>query len=154
MSEFSEPPRSSWLGRNWVWLLPVGGGLLAIVILCGGFALFVTSMLGTVMGVLKSADPYKDGLARAQNSPAVTRALGQPIQPSYWVNGNISMNNGSGTADLSTTLTGPNGTGTLHVVGAKNAGKWTYSTLEVQLPGQASIDLLKEGPAPPGGGPN
>jgi hypothetical protein len=148
MSDVPETPRRSWFGRNWIWVLPVGC-LGPIVLCCGGPALIIH----IVMGTLKSSDVYKEAIAKAQNSPAVIKALGQPVQPSYWVGGNFQVSNDSGNADLTTLLTGPNGTGSLHVVGTKNAGKWTYSTMEVQVlnnPAQGPIDLLQANNEPRG----
>jgi hypothetical protein len=145
MSDAPEVPQRSWFGRNWIWVLPVGC-LTPLVVCCGGGALIVS----IVMGTLKSSDVYKEAVAKAQNSPEVIKALGQPIQPSYWVGGQFQVTNDSGTADLISPLTGPNGSGTLHVVGTKTAGKWTYSTMEVQLPNnQGTVDLLKEGGGAP-----
>jgi hypothetical protein len=125
----SPPKQGSWLGRNWWWAAPLGCLLPALA--CGGcFAL----ILPAVFGAIKSSDPYKEGVVRAKASAAVRDALGEPIAEGYFPSGNINTRttNGveSGTADLTIPLSGPKGSGAVHVVAEKAAGKWTYSTIE------------------------
>ena len=103
-------------------------------------------MIGVgVMASIKASDPYKEAVARAQESPAVQAALGTPIQVGVLVQGNLKVENDTGEADLTIPLSGPKGSGTLHVVGTKTAGKWTYTTMDVDVPGSgAHVDLLAE----------
>jgi hypothetical protein len=140
----AEPQQRSWWGRNWKWVVPVG--CLTPVVLCGGF---ITVIVAIVFGALKSTEPYKAALIRAQASPAVQAALGQPVEADFLVTGNVRMNtaNGveSGTAELSFPIHGPNGSGTVEVSAKKATGKWTYSRMRVVIPGKTlPIDLLTE----------
>ncbi len=57
--------------------------------------------------------------------------------------GNVNVSGGSGYADLSFSLSGPKGKGTLYLVAQKSAGEWTFKRLEVQVEGRRErIDLL------------
>jgi hypothetical protein len=98
-----------------------------------------TSALGTI----KWSGVYKNALSRAKESPAVQAALGVPITDGFLINGSVKVADGSGSADLSIPLSGPNGSGTLHAVATRSAGKWTFSTLTVGIQGSRErIDLL------------
>jgi hypothetical protein len=132
----SRPPRG-WWGRNWFWVVPVGC-LAPLLCCCGG-----TLLIGVgAMAGFKATEPYKEAVARAQQSPEVQAALGTPIQVGFLVQGNIKVENDHGEADLTIPLSGPKGSGTLHVVGTKAAGKWTYTTMVVDVPGSGThIDL-------------
>ena len=133
-----QPPQRSWWGRHWYWVVPVGC-LVPLLVCGGGFVLIFTSALG----IIKSSDVYKDALSRAKQSPAVQAALGMPITDGFFINGSVNVADGSGSADLSVPLSGPNGSGTLHAVAARSAGKWTFSILAVEVQGSGErIDLL------------
>jgi len=134
------PPRRDWWGRNWFWVVPVGC-LVPLVCCCGGPALIGVGAMASI----KASDPYKEAVARAKQSPAVQEALGTPIQEGFLIQGNLNVHNADGEADLTIPLSGPKGSGTVHVVGTKAAGKWTYTTMEVDVAGSgAHIDLLAE----------
>ena len=81
------PPPSTWWSRNWKWCVPV----LAVLLLAL-FAAFVFGILALVFGAMKSSDPYRHAMARVQTDPAVTAALGTPIQAGWLVQGNLSSN--------------------------------------------------------------
>jgi FlaG/FlaF family flagellin (archaellin) len=134
----TQPPRKSWLGRNWFWFIPVGCiGMLAIAI---GF---VALLVMAVFGMIKSSDAYKEAIAQAKASPAVQSALGTPIEEGLLVTGNVNVNNDSGEANLAIPLSGPNGAGTLYVEAVKSAGAWSYSTLRLDT-GSEQIDVLDD----------
>jgi Cytochrome oxidase complex assembly protein 1 len=143
MSDFSEaPPRRSWFGRNWVWVLPVGC-LLPVVLCCG--APFLVYFVGFT--VSRSSEIYKDAMAKATSNDAIKQALGDPIQEKWLPTGKV--NEAAGDAKFGLILGGPKATGVVVVEATKNAGKWDYKTFEVQVtnndgtPGP-HIDLLKD----------
>ncbi len=135
----TEPKGKSWFGRNWKWCLPVGClGVLAPVVACVALVFF------GVFGALKSSEVYLVAVERAQQDPRVTSELGTPIEPGMMVSGSISLENSSGEAELSIPLSGPQNSGTLHVVAQKSGGTWTYSVMEVEVEGRAErINLLE-----------
>jgi hypothetical protein len=136
--------KGNWWTRNWKWFVPTG--CLTIVIL---FVAFVGSIVIIVFSAIKSTDPYKDAFAKAKMHLAVIEALGSPIKEGFFVSGNTNVNGAAGEANLSISISGPKGKGTIYVKAKKSLGRWSYSDLvvEIQKTGHR-IDLLK-GPAAP-----
>lgn len=120
--------RPSWLGRNWKWAVPLGclAFVLALVALVGAIVLLV-------FGLMKSSDVYRHALAEARASPAVVEALGEPIEPGWYLSGNLEVRGPSGEADIAIPISGPKGDGTIYVVATKEAGLWSYEVLEVEV---------------------
>jgi hypothetical protein len=132
-------PNSTWLARNWKWLLPAGILLLFLL-----FATFVGGILFIVESSFRHSDCYAQGLARARADPQVTEKIGQPIEAGWTASGSINTSGSSGDADISIPIRGPKGTGTLYVVAKKSAGRWEFQTLQVEVKGeQERIDLLR-----------
>ena len=104
-------------------------------------------MLFLVFGTLKSTDVYKTALARAKSDPAVVEALGTPITEGFFMSGSTHVQGTSGDADIGIPISGPKGKGTVYAVATKSAGRWNYSTLEVEVNGRADrINLLNNAP--------
>jgi len=133
----NEPVARNWWSRNWKWFVPVG--CLSLILLFGAF---IAVVLGAASGMMKSSDAYKEGLARAQASAAVTEALGTPIAPGWFTSGSVSVTGGSGEARLEIPISGPKSKGTIYVEATKSAGEWSYSKLEVVTASGERIDLL------------
>jgi hypothetical protein len=129
------------LKQKWVWIVAalLAAGLVAVVVLA------VVIVLG-VFGVMRSSDVYREALTRAQASDAVRRELGEPIEPGWYVMGNIDVNNDSGRADLQIPVSGPKGSGTVEATATKRNGVWIYSRLGVELESGKWLDLSKGGP--------
>jgi len=114
---------------------------------CLAAALAVVVLIGVVVfgvfAVMKQSDGYAASLERVKTHPAALAALGTPIKAGVMVLGSVNVENDSGSADLSYSVSGPNGAGTVSVVGTKSGGVWTYSRMELVLEGsRESIDLL------------
>jgi len=139
----SSSSQTSWWGRNWKWVVPIG--CLVPLLSCG---CCVGSVLFTVFGAIKSSEPYADALARARANPQVQAALGNPIEAGLFPSGQLQTktSNGveTGTVNLTIPISGPNGAGTIIVAGNKRGGQWDYSTLQVDIdsPPQ-TISLLR-----------
>ncbi len=138
MSQIPVPP-PNWWSRNWKWFVPtlVVTGMALI-------AAFVLAIMSFVFGMMKSSEPYQTGLSRARADAAVVAALGEPITPGYFVQGNIDGSAASGEANLAIPLKGSRGAATLYVEASKRAGEWQYETLVVALDGGQRIDLRDE----------
>lgn len=122
------PGEKNWFARNWMWLLPSGClSIVAVVVLFG------VAIVALVFGILKSSGPYEAAVAEAKSSPAVQEALGTPIREGWYVLGNLRYNNSSGDLDLTIPISGPNGKGTIYLVGQRTAGEWHYSTFVVKI---------------------
>ncbi|HUR79429.1 MAG TPA: cytochrome c oxidase assembly factor Coa1 family protein [Thermoanaerobaculia bacterium] len=120
----------------WVW---VGCGCGAVIV--AGIA-FVAFIVFVVFAAMRSADPYKDGLERARGDARVQQALGTPIEPGWFLSGNIKTENNSGDCDIVIPLHGPKQKGSVRVVGTKDGGHWTYTKMLVTPASGPPIDLL------------
>lgn len=126
----------------------IGCGCLILLVLgCGGVGACIYGFLS----LMKSSDPYQDGLSRAQESESVIQAIGDPIEPAFLLSGNINLRNDDGDANISFSISGPKGSGTVHVIGTKTDGVWSYSVMDFEPDdGSSRISLLKtQEEAPP-----
>lgn len=121
-------------------LLGLGGGCLIAILACGGFGALGVFGLFTA---IKSSDPYTESLDRATSNAEVMAELGQPIEASFMVQGNINIENDSGKADLNYSISGPNGSGHVHVRGNKAGHAWDYEKMDVTIGQGKVIDLLE-----------
>ncbi len=131
-------PQPGWWARNWKWFVPTGCLMLIVLafVFAGAIALLV-------FGAMKSSDVYKNAVAQAKNDPAVIEALGSPLEEGWFLSGRTNVDGASGEADIAIPVSGPKGKGTIYAVAKKSAGRWTYSTLQVEVkPSGERIDLL------------
>jgi hypothetical protein len=107
---------------------------------------FVLGIVMLVFGALKSSDAYKTAVARAKTNPEVVAALGEPIEEGMFLTGKTNTEGTSGEADLSIPISGPKGKAKIFAIATKRAGRWNYSTLEVEIAGREErINLLGGG---------
>ena len=133
--------RPGWWSRNWKWFVPVG--CLSMVVL---IVLFVAGIVLIVFGAMKSSDAYKTAVARAKANPEVVAAIGTPIEEGMFVSGKTNVDGSSGEANLTIPISGPKGNAKIYAVATKRAGRWNYSTLEVEIDGRDErIDLTGGG---------
>lgn len=124
-----------------MWFVPTGC-LGAIGLLVG----FVFLMITLLFGAMKKSEVYRVALETAQTHGEVQAALGTPVEDGLIFSGNINVTPTSGDADFAIPIKGPQAKGTIFAVASKSAGKWTFSTLEVEVSGTAEtgrITLLK-----------
>jgi len=140
---YSQPPRSSG-GGAMKWVLGLGCGCLALVLICaggcGGFMYYGVQQL-------KKTKPWTDAVARANANPEATAELGSPIESGWMMQGTYNVQQSGGTetgnVDVTIPLEGPKGKGSVHVVGKSTSGQWDYTTMEVTTDSGKRIDLLK-----------
>ena len=136
----NEQAQRSWWSRNWKWVVPTG--CLAPVLLCGGF---VTLIFTLVFGVIKSSAPYTESLATVRANSQVQQQLGDAIEPGFFVTGNIESSGASGHADISYSVSGSKGSGTVYAVADKAEDAWTFTKLALKLDETGErIDLLSQ----------
>ncbi|MBT8273886.1 MAG: cytochrome c oxidase assembly factor 1 family protein [Bacteroidia bacterium] len=132
--------QKSWFGRNWPWLLPVGGCLTIIL-------LFIFGVGAAIFGVaeaLKGSEPYEFAVEESINSPELMEILGEPIKTDGFMEGTVNFKNESGRVDIKIPLRGPKGAATIEVKGTKEDGIWTYEKLFVTIKEtNEKIDLLE-----------
>lgn len=130
-------PTPSWFARNWKWVVPLG--CLSMI---AAFVVFLAGIFLVVFGLLRSSDVYQHALERASTNEAVVEALGEPIEPGWYLTGSINVQGPSGDADISIPIAGPKGKGAIYASATKKAGLWSYSILEVEIEGRDDrIDL-------------
>jgi hypothetical protein len=120
----------------WVWI-GVGCGVALM-----GIAGFIAFMVFAIFTSMRSSAPYRDAVQRAQNDPRVIEALGRPIEPGWFISGSINTSGQSGDANLDVPVSGPKQSGSIHVVGTKEGGRWTYTRMLFTPASGPTIDLL------------
>ncbi len=110
---------------------------------------FVAVIVIVVFGAMKRSDVYREALRRAQNDPAVTAALGTPIEAGFYVTGNVKLDSTGGHATLDFPISGPKGKGVVHAVATKSGTGWDYSELTV-TPASGPVIRLQTSQTPPG----
>ncbi len=119
---------------------------------CGGCALLVALVMAGAVGIVffvfaavRSSEPYQASLRAAQASPELRTAIGDPVTSDWWLTGSVNWNNGVGSADIQVPVKGPNGSATIHTIGAKQpATPWTFEKMEATVEGGgAVIDLRR-----------
>ncbi|NAS31234.1 hypothetical protein GTQ40_09655 [Flavobacteriaceae bacterium R38] len=117
----------SWFKRNWKWVVPAGGCLTLILVFIFG----IGALFFGVSKMFTGSQPYQYAMERISENEYLIDQLGEPIETNGIMNGNITLNNRSGSADFSIPIKGPKGAADLFIVGEKSAGEWTYSKLHV-----------------------
>ncbi len=105
-------------------------------------AIFCVVIVVVVFGAMKKSDVYQEALKRAQSDPAVTAALGTPIEAGLMVTGSVNVDSSGGHATLDFPISGPKGKGAVHAVATKAGEKWEYTELTVTPANGAKINLL------------
>jgi hypothetical protein len=137
-----EVKQKSWFGRNWPWVLPVGGCLTIILL----FVFGVGAIIFGVSNAITNSTPYEYAVEQAANHPDVIAALGEGIETDGIMQGNISIQNtDGGQVDISIPLKGSKGEGSVAIKGEKIDGVWHYESLYVIIKEtQESINLLEK----------
>ena len=120
----------------WLWV-GIGCGVLVV-----GFIVFIFVIGVVVVGSMRKSDPYREAMARAQSDPRVAAALGTPVKDSFFFSGSMHTENNSGDAKLDIPISGPKGSGVLHVTATKTDGKWFYNRMFVKPVKGDEIDLM------------
>lgn len=124
-----EVKSKSWFGRNWLWVVPVGGCLTLIVLAILGFG----AIFFGVTKAMKGVEPYKHSVELATHDLHVIELLGEPVETDGIMQGNVSFKNDDGEADIRVPIKGSKGTGAIIVIGHKVNGEWIYEKLYVQI---------------------
>jgi hypothetical protein len=115
----------------------IGCGVLIVL----GVALCAV-LVFIVFAAIKKSDVYTQALNRVRNDQRVVAALGEPIEPGFWVSGSMHVDNGKGTADFSFPVSGPKGKATVTAVAATEGQTWEFSTLDVKPANGPPINVL------------
>ena len=138
------PQQRGWFSRNWGWVVALG--CLLPVILLGAC---VGGIVWFVFGAIKSSDVYKNALEEVRKNPQVVERLGTPIEPGWWITGNLKTDvNNTGSADFTAPIEGPKGSATMDVEAVLDADGWRYRELKVHFKDGSSVDLTPKAPSP------
>jgi hypothetical protein len=132
--------QTNWFGRHWKLVLSaIGLGVVLSWVLCiGAFVFFI-------FGTMKSGDPYQQALTKIRASSAAQQSLGTPIHDGWFVTGSLGVSGSSGNADMSFPVSGPKGSGIVHMVAFRYNGKWIINKLELTVNGSGrKINLLEK----------
>ena len=122
--------QKSWFGRNWPWVLPVGGCLTLIV-------LFILGVGAAVFGITKAvsgSEPYEYAYQKAIQNKEVIDILGTPIEKGFvGSNSHYSINGGTKTVSLTIPINGSLNDAFIYVEGVKEDEDWIYTKLYVDV---------------------
>ena len=133
--------QKNWFGRNWLWVVPVGGCFTIIL-------LFIFGIGAAIFGIskaVKNATPYAYAVEQASTNASVIDFIGEPVETAGIMSGNISIENDYGSVDISIPLKGPYGKASVIVKGEKIDGTWIYEELYVLIKeNNEKINLLNK----------
>lgn len=87
------------------------------------FLLFAL-LIGSVFAMLKSNQAYQDSLSMIRENREVILLMGEPIEDSWMMQGNVSVSGGSGSAQFVISVSGPKCSGKVYSRAEKVAGEW------------------------------
>jgi len=116
----------------------IGCGLATLI----GIAA-IAGIIAVVIGGIRNSDVYSGARNAAERDSRVIAALGAPMQPGWWVMGNVKLENRTGSADLEFPLIGSRQRGTVHAVAELENERWRYTTLTVTPKSGPVIDILQ-----------
>ncbi|MES2505947.1 MAG: cytochrome c oxidase assembly factor Coa1 family protein [Verrucomicrobiota bacterium] len=102
------------------------GGCLMVVT---ALVFFIVAILGLVMLFLRGSEPCVETMRRAQKSPALQQALGEPMKMGWILTGGVSTMNDSGSADVSIPISGPKGSVRIHTRALREERVWNYKEM-------------------------
>ena len=138
-----QPDQPGWWKRNWKWAAP-SGCLLVVLLAFGGCVALMT----TAVGMMKNTGAYEQALERVKSNPDAIALLGEPIEASWMISGNVHEDGAVGEANYSVPVSGPRGAGTLYVEARKSTGRWTFEVLTLVPQGDGErIDLRTDAEA-------
>jgi hypothetical protein len=114
----------------------------ALVLHAALLVLSVCLLVAIVAGI-KSSEAYKLGVAKVEASPEASQFLGKPISAGIPM-GSFSASGSTGTAELSFSVDGPKGKGTVYLEARKKLGLWQIEEAVLEEQGTGNrIDLNK-----------
>jgi hypothetical protein len=116
----------------------IGCGVLLFL-----FVAFCAVLVFIVFAAIKKSDAYEQALNRVRNDQRVQAALGEPIEPGFWVSGSVSADvQKGGTADFTFPVSGPKTKAKVHAIAATRGQTWEFTTLDVTPANGPPINVL------------
>ncbi len=114
----------------------IGGSLLVLIII------LIVIALSSARSALRSSEVHEQAMAALQANPQAVSLLGEPVEVGKAVNGEINVNNGSGSAALSIPVSGSVSDGDLNTTGVRTSGQWSLTSLELVMANGEKLDLM------------
>lgn len=92
--------------------------------LCALLLVFVVVGLIVVGSIFKQSEPYQMAYSRMLDDERVIAYLGEPIEQSGFIEGNIETSGPHGDASMSIPVKGPDGKGVLYIKAYRTMGQW------------------------------
>ena len=108
---------------RWKLLVP----LVLLVVIAGGGLYIYQELIGSQ----RSSEPYQMALEQAKKDAQVVERLGEPINDTWRVGGEVFVEGDRGEANLNFELVGPKGKASARTQARRIEGKWGLTTLEV-----------------------
>ncbi|MCL4869436.1 MAG: hypothetical protein KJ063_10730 [Anaerolineae bacterium] len=108
----------------------LAGVVLLLVCIC---LAFIAGIFGTAFTAVRSSTPYQMAMAQVAEHPQATEALGSPITAGLLATGSVNVINSGGAADLTIPVSGPRGSGSLHVLATRSNNVWQLTQLELTV---------------------
>ena len=115
----------------------------------GAFALiaaFVGGIFYLIFSGFTSSTVYVQAVNAAKADARVVQALGEPIQPGWFITGSLEEQGISGDANLVIPISGSRKGGTLYAAARKGNGVWQFYTLAVRVDGDNELITLNLSP--------
>lgn len=107
---------------------------------------FVFVVVSGVMLLMKQSGAYQLALSHVETHSEAREILGFPLQTGWFVTGKTSTNGPSGKANISFSVSGPKGSGTVYVDAKKVMGKWNLKNIVLLVDAdKRRISLISRG---------
>ena len=115
---------------------------------CVLIPILITALAGGgLFFAVRQSGVQEEVLERVRSDARVVERFGEPIEMGWLIEGSFNVEPGSGNADYSVPISGPQADGRVHVLAERIDGVWVYHQLYVDVDGER-IDLLGTGSAP------
>jgi len=89
--------------------------------------------INSAMNFFSEGDPFTKIMDALSADPRVHDALGDPLEPSFWVNSSLSIDDDAGRASMTFMVSGPEGDGTVYAESVKRFDTWEIESLSVRI---------------------
>lgn len=137
----------AWQNRRWESIeefrrVQRGWAIAALAMLGVAVVVIVGTGLAVTLGI-KSSDAYQLATQRVTRDPQVQALLGTPLETGL-PSGSIEATPTNGKAQLSFSVEGPRGEGTVYVDAIKDMGRWSFNRMELELDGKSERVVLAQ----------
>jgi len=119
----------------WVKIFQKSDWKFAIIPLIS-FPLLIGSIFFWIMSFMTSSAPFKMAVEQIKQNPVIIQSLGEPISAGWFVRGNLTTSDNSGSACLAIAISGSKTKGEIYVDAEQRSGKWDFRQLALAIEGR------------------